>query len=63
MTGAQIVTAEDELQQAVFGDGAIPPRDARQREIILTEVDGTFLRAQREESPKFEVRLGVLTTG
>ena len=61
--GAQIVAAEDALQQAVFADGAIPPRDGRQREIILTEVDGTFLRAQREASPKFEVRLGVLTTG
>lgn len=61
--GAQIVTAEDELQQAVFSHGALPPQDDRQREIILTEVDGTFLRAQREDSPKFEVRLGVLTTG
>jgi hypothetical protein len=61
--GARIVTEEDELQMAVFEDGVIPARDGRQRELILTEVDGTFLRAQREESPKFEVRLGVLTTG
>lgn len=61
--GARIVTEEDELQMAVFEDGVIPARDGIQRELILTEVDGTFLRAQREESPKFEVRLGVLTTG
>ncbi len=54
---------EDAQQQAVFGRGALPPQDDRQRELILTEVDGTFLRAQREASPKFEVRLGVLTTG
>jgi len=62
-TGAEIVLEEDELQQAVFRDGVIPPRDLAQREIILAEVDGTFLRAQREESDRFEVRLGVLTTG
>ena len=61
--GAQIVRAEDALQQAVFANGALPPQDDRQRELILTEVDGTFLRAQREEGPKFEVRLGILTTG
>jgi hypothetical protein len=62
-TGAKIVLEEDELQQAVFRDGVIPPRDLTQREIILAEVDGTFLRAQREENDRFEVRLGVLTTG
>jgi hypothetical protein len=61
--GAQVVMAEDALQQAVFANGALPPQDDRQRELILTEVDGTFLRAQREDGPKFEVRLGVLTTG
>jgi hypothetical protein len=61
--GARIMTEEDELQTAVFEDGVIPARDPRQRELILTEVDCTFLRAQREEGPKFEVRLGVLTTG
>ncbi len=62
-TGAAIVLEEDELQQAVFRDGEVPPRDDREREIVLAEVDGTFLRAQREESDKFEVRLGVLTSG
>jgi hypothetical protein len=62
-TGAAIVLEEDEFQQAVFRDGVIPDRDPTQREIILAEVDGTFLRSQREDGDKFEVRLGVLTTG
>ena len=61
--GAQIVAEEDELQTAVFEHGVVPPRDRKEREIVLTEVDGTFLRAQREGGRKFEVRLGVLTTG
>ena len=61
--GAQIVNEEDELQTAVFDHGVVPPRDEEKREIILAEVDGTFLRAQREEGDRFEVRLGVLTTG
>jgi len=57
------VDEEDELQTAVFEHGVVPPRDGEKREIILAEVDGTFLRAQREEGDRFEVRLGVLTTG
>jgi len=61
--GAQIVLEEDDQQQAVFRDGVIPERDPAEREIILAEVDGTFLRSQREEGYQFEVRLGVLTTG
>lgn len=60
---AQIVAKEDELQTDVFKHGVISPRDPQEREIILVEVDGTFLRAQREEGTQFEVRLGVLTTG
>ena len=54
---------EAEIQSAVFEHGVVPLRDLREREIVLTEVDGTFLRAQREESVKFVVRPGVLTTG
>jgi Uncharacterised protein family (UPF0236) len=61
--GAQIVLEEDDQQQAVFRDGVIPERDPTEREIILAEVDGTFLKSQREEGSQFEVRLGVLTTG
>jgi hypothetical protein len=62
-SGAAIVLEEDGLQQAVFRDGVIPDRHPTEREIILAEVDGTFLRSQREDGDKFEVRLGVLTTG
>ena len=61
--GALIVVEEDELQQDVFEHGVVPPRDLQQREIVLTEVDGTFIRSQREAGKKFEVRLGILTTG
>lgn len=61
--GAKIVTEEDQQQTATFVHGEVPPRDPQQREIVLAEVDGTFLRAQREEGQEFEVRLGVLTTG
>jgi len=61
--GAAIVAEEDDLQRAVFQHGEVPERHPKERELILAEVDGTFLRAQREEGDKFEVRLGVLTTG
>jgi hypothetical protein len=61
--GAAIVAEEDDLQEAVFKHGEVPARDPREREIVLAEVDGTFLRAQREEGQQFEVRLGVLTSG
>lgn len=61
--GAEIVDEEDEMQSAVFEHGEVPPRDLKEREIVLAEVDGTFLRSQREEGDRFEVRLGVLTTG
>ena len=61
--GTAIVEEEDDLQEAVFQHGEVPARDDTQRELILAEVDGTFLRSQREEGDRFEVRLGVLTTG
>jgi len=61
--GARLVAEEDEQQEAVFGRGEEAPRDAEVREIVVTEVDGTFLKAQREQAPEFEVRLGVLYSG
>ncbi len=61
--GAQIVEEEDQLQAEVFEHGVIPPRDDKSRELVLALVDGTFLRAQREEGDRFEVRLGVLASG
>src|SRR3990172_9049139 len=61
--GAAVVEEEDALQEAVFGDGEQPPSDPGVREIVVTEVDGTFIKAQREQVPNFEVRLGVLFSG
>jgi hypothetical protein len=61
--GEVIVEEEDDLQEAVFQHGEVPARDPAQRELILAEIDCTFLRAQREDGDRFEVRLGVLTTG
>ena len=61
--GARLVAEEDALQQAVFEHGEVPPRGSEECELILAEVDGTFLRSQREEGQKFEVRLGLLATG
>jgi len=61
--GSQVVADEDEQQEAVFGRGQEAPSDPRVREMVVTEVDGTFLKAQREGAPEFEVRLGVLYSG
>jgi hypothetical protein len=61
--GAELVAEEDKEQEAVFVQGELPPRDPQSREIVLAEVDGTFLPAQREQAPEFEVRLGLLTSG
>lgn len=61
--GQTCIEAEDRRQEAVFGDGVVPPRDETVREIVVAEADGTFLRAQREPGPDFEVRLGVLYSG
>jgi len=61
--GAQIVEEEDELQTEVFEHGVVPARDEQERELVLALVDGTMLRAQREEGDRFEARLGVLASG
>jgi hypothetical protein len=61
--GQVVVDDEDARQQAVFEDGEQPVSDPGVREIVVTEVDGTFVKAQREGSPNFEVRLGVLFSG
>lgn len=47
----------------MFRDAGTPPRDKTERVITLAEMDGTFLRTQREERDKFETRLGILTAG
>ena len=61
--GATLVAVEDAQQTAVFVDGEVPEGDPTVREIIVAEVDGTFLKAQYDVAPEFEVRLGVLASG
>lgn len=61
--GEPIVEEEEEQQEAVFVHGEIPDLDPQQREIVVAEVDGTFLKAQREETQEFEVRMRALAIG
>lgn len=61
--GATLVAVEDAQQAAVFVDGEVPESNPTVREIIVAEGDGTFLKAQYDVAPEFEVRLGVLASG
>lgn len=45
--GAQVVAEEDEQQEAVFSRGQQAPSDPRVRELVVTEADGTLLKALR----------------
>lgn len=47
----------------MFGHGEVPPCAEGVRELVVAQVDGTFIKAQREESKEFEVRLGLLYSG
>ncbi len=47
---------EDELQTTFFEPGVVLPWDWTGREIAEDECDGTFLRAQHEESDKRKTR-------
>lgn len=61
--GQACIEAEDERQAAVFRDGEAPACDGEVRELVVAEADGTFIKAQREGVPAFELRLGVLYSG
>lgn len=61
--GARIRTEEGELVEAVFELGEAPPDAGIVPDLVVVEADGTFLRAQREEGDRFEVRTGVFYTG
>jgi len=61
--GQTLVDEEAALQEAVFTDGVVPPRDEEERELVVAVVDGTYLKAQREGQPSFEVRIGVAYSG
>ena len=61
--GKEVVAEEDAQHEAVFGHGEVPPCGEGVRELVVAEVDGTFVKAQREGTPAFEVRMGLLYTG
>ncbi len=61
--GARIRTEEGELVEAVFELGEAPPDAGIAPELVVVEADGTYLRAQREEGDRFEVKTGVFYTG
>lgn len=60
--GARVRTEEGVLVDSVFELGEAPP-DTDAPAIVVVEADGTFLRAQRENQPSFEVKTGVFYTG
>lgn len=61
--GARVRTEEGELVTSVFELGEAPPEDAVTPDLVVVEADGTYLRAQREGHPSFEVKTGVFYTG
>jgi hypothetical protein len=61
--GQLLVDTERQRQASVFEDGVVPPCDDDERELVVAVVDGTYLKAQRERQPSFEVRLGVAYSG
>lgn len=61
--GQQLVDEEAALQEAVFEDGELPPQGGEGHELVVAVVDGTYIRAQREGQPSFEVRIGVAYSG
>ncbi|MFV2045001.1 MAG: hypothetical protein ACC700_17410 [Anaerolineales bacterium] len=48
LTSAKTMSEDDEQEAEVFEHGEVPSQDSRWWEIVLAEVDGTLLRAQRE---------------
>ncbi len=61
--GARIRTEEGELVASVFELGEAPPEDGPSPELVVTQADGTYLAAQREEADRFEIKTGVFYTG
>ncbi len=60
--GARVRTEEDRLVSSIFELGEAPPQQGPRHELVVIEADGTFLRAQREQHPSFEVKTGVFYT-
>lgn len=56
--GARVRSEEGVLVDSIFTLGEAPP-DTHAPDLVVVEADGTFLRAQREGQPKFEVKTGI----
>ena len=60
--GARVRAEDGALVESIFELGELPP-DAPSPELVVVEADGTFIKAQREEGDRFEVKTGVFYTG
>ncbi|MGH2746894.1 MAG: UPF0236 family transposase-like protein [Actinomycetota bacterium] len=60
--GTRVRAEDGALMESVFELGELPP-DAPSPELVVVEADGTFLKAQREDQDRFEVKTGVFYTG
>lgn len=60
--GARVRTEEARLVCSIFELGEAPPQQGSRHDLVVIEADGTFLRAQREAGPSFEVKTGVFYT-
>lgn len=63
--GGSVRTEQGALVEAIFDFGELPdeilPRAAH--ELVVVEADGTFLRAQREDADRFEVKTAITYAG
>lgn len=60
--GARLRAQEGRLVESVFDAGEEPP-DVDAPALVIVEADGTYIRAQREDSDRFEVKTGVFHSG
>lgn len=61
--GAAVRLADDAEVERIFIDGEAPDASGPTPRIAVIEADGTFVRAQREDTERFEVKTGVIYTG
>ena len=61
--GARVRGEDGALVESVFELGEAPPEGGPSPELVVVEADGTYLKAQREGQPSFEVKTGVFYTG
>ena len=60
--GARVRAEHGALVESVFELGELPP-DAPSPELVVVEADGTYIKAQREDHDRFEVKTGVFYSG